>query len=385
MKYVATVIFMIELSVVMSSFYSIYLPAFADSPQTSLSNPISSRNGASLYPLFNQLSKSVVQVVSINPSITTSLPSQNTTTEVAAGFVYDRFGHIVTANHVLGGATEVAVILKNGDTHNATVIGRDPYTDIAILRVVDLFTNNGNESANQYLVPVTLANSSTVKIGDYVTTIGYPFASKIAMTSGIVSQTAFLLSFSSLGYLVPDTIETDVAVNPGNSGSPLIDTNGEVIGLIYGRLNPTTAPLGEFSGLSVAIPSNAIIQIVPLLIQNGTYIHPDIGITGSTLTVDIAKHFQNIPDNLKGVVVNSILRGGTADKAGINAAITDKYGQRQLGDIITSLDGHKIPDIESFLSYIQEHKRVGESISFVVYRDGNYVSLNSTLQPVSLI
>jgi S1-C subfamily serine protease len=385
MKYIAIVIFMIEISVVMSSLSYIYLPAFANSLQTSPSNPISSRNDASLYPLFNQLSKSVVQVVSINPSITATLQSQNTTTEVAAGFVYDRFGHIITANHVLGGATEVAVIFKNGDTHNATVIGRDPYTDIALLRVVDLFVNNGSESANQYLVPVTLANSSRIKIGDYVTTIGYPFASKIAMTSGIVSQTAFLLSFSSLGYLVPDTIETDVAVNPGNSGSPLIDMTGEVIGLIYGRLNPTTAPLGEFSGLSVAIPSNAITQIVPSLIQNGTYIHPDVGITGSTLTVDLAKHFQNIPDNLKGVVVNSLLRGGTADKAGINSAITDKYGQRQLGDIITSLDGHKLPDIESFLSYIQEHKRVGESISFVVYRDGNYVSLNSTLQPVSPI
>ncbi|HEY7078239.1 MAG TPA: trypsin-like peptidase domain-containing protein [Nitrososphaeraceae archaeon] len=385
MKYVAIAFFMIEVSVVISSLYSTYLPAFAVSPKTALSNPISNRIDASLYPLFSQLSKSVVQVVSMNPSITTTLPSQNTTTEVAAGFVYDRFGHIVTANHILGGATEVAVIFKNGDTHNAIVIGRDPYTDIAVLRVVDLFGSNGNESANQYLVPVTLANSSTVKIGDYVTTIGYPFASKIAMTSGIVSQTAFLLSFSSLGYLVPDTIETDVAVNPGNSGSPLIDMNGEVIGLIYGRLNPTTAPLGEFSGLSVAIPSNAIVKIVPSLIQNGTYIHPNIGITGSTLTVDLAKHFQNIPDSLKGVVVDSILRGGTADKAGINAAITDKYGQRQLGDIITSLDGHKIPDIESFLSYIQEHKRVGESISFVVYRDGNYVSLNSTLQPVSPI
>ena len=88
---------------------------------------------------------------------------------------------------------------------------------------------------------------------------------------------------------------------------------------------------------------------------------------------------------MKGVVVNSILRGGTADRADINAATTDKYGQIQLGDIITSLDGHKIPDIESFLSYIQEHKRAGERISFIVYRDGNYMNLNATLQPVNPI
>ena len=382
MKFVVIVIFMIEMSVIMSSFCSMYLPTFADLSGTSISNIITNRNDTSLYPLFSQLSRSVVQVVSINPSIATNLPSQNTTTEIAAGFAYDTLGHIVTANHVLGGANEVNVIFKNGDTHNATVIGRDPYTDIAVLRVVDLFGSYGIERANELLVPVILANSSAVKIGDYVTTIGYPFASKIAMTSGIVSQTDFLLSFS-LGYLVPDTIETDVAVNPGNSGSPLIDINGEVVGLIYGRLNPTTAPLGQFSGLSVAIPSNAIRKIVPSLIQNGTYIHPDIGITGSTLTVDLAKRFQNIPDNLKGVVVNSILRGGTADRADINAATTDKYGQIQLGDIITSLDGHKIPDIESFLSYIQEHKRAGERISFIVYRDGNYMNLNATLQPVN--
>jgi S1-C subfamily serine protease len=384
MKFVVIVIFMIEMSVIMSSFCSMYLPTFADLSGTSISNIITNRNDTSLYPLFSQLSRSVVQVVSINPSIATNLPSQNTTTEIAAGFAYDTLGHIVTANHVLGGANEVTVIFKNGDTHNATVIGRDPYTDIAVLRVVDLFGSYGIERANELLVPVILANSSAVKIGDYVTTIGYPFASKIAMTSGIVSQTDFLLSFS-LGYLVPDTIETDVAVNPGNSGSPLIDINGEVVGLIYGRLNPTTAPLGQFSGLSVAIPSNAIRKIVPSLIQNGTYIHPDVGITGSTLTVDLAKRFQNIPDNLKGVVVNSILRGGTADRADINAATTDKYGQIQLGDIITSLDGHKIPDIESFLSYIQEHKRAGERISFIVYRDGNYMNLNATLQPVNPI
>jgi S1-C subfamily serine protease len=161
--------------------------------------------------------------------------------------------------------------------------------------------------------------------------------------------------------------------------------NGEVVGLIYGRLNPTTAPLGQFSGLSVAIPSNAIKKIVPSLIGNGTYLHPDAGITGSTLTVDLAKHIQNIPSNLRGVLVNSISRGGTADRAGINPTTTDKYGERHFGDIITSLDGHKIPDIESFLSYIQEHKRVGERISFIVYRDGNYLNLNATLQPVSQI
>jgi S1-C subfamily serine protease len=230
--------------------------------------------------------------------------------------------------------------------------------------------------------PVTLGNSSSLRIGDHVVTIGYPFASKIAMTAGIIGQTDYLLFFPFLGYSAPNTILTDVAVNPGNSGGPLINMRGDVIGMIYGRLNPTGPSPEQFPGLSVAIPSDALDRVANGLIQNGFYIHPAVGITGSTLTVDLAKQFNDIPDYLEGVLVDTIVRGGTADMAGINAATTNKYGERQSGDVITALDGNSIVDIEGLLSYVQENKTIGENIVFTVYRDGEYLNLSAPLQPI---
>jgi serine protease Do len=335
-----------------------------------------------LSTIFDNASDSIVQIVSITPPLFSINPQAQNTTEVGAGFIYDDVGHIVTANHVLAGANNVSVVFKDGDRYDANVVGRDAFTDTAVLEIID----NNNTVVSKSVRssgPVTLGNSSLLKIGDRVVTIGYPFASKIAMTAGIIGQTDYLLYFPFLGYSVPNTIETDVAVNPGNSGGPLINMDGEVVGMIYGRLNPTAPASGtQFPGLSVAIPSNTISRVATGLIQDGLYIHPAIGIVGSTLTVDLAKQFNNIPDDLEGVLVDTVVRGGTADIAGIDAATTDKYGQRQSGDVITALDGNSIVDIEGLLSYVQENKTIGENIMFTVYRDGQYLNLNAPLQPI---
>lgn len=335
-----------------------------------------------LSAIFDNVSNSIVQIVSITPPLFSLNPQALNTTEVGAGFIYDDAGHIVTANHVLAGANNVSVVFKDGDRYDANVVGRDAFTDTAVLKIVD--NNNATTPETvQSSQPVTLGNSSALKIGDRVVTIGYPFASKIAMTSGIIGQTDYLLYFPFLGYSVPNTIETDVAVNPGNSGGPLINMDGEVVGMIYGRLNPTAFASGtQFPGLSVAIPSNTINRVATGLIQNGLYIHPAIGIIGTTLTVDLAKQFNDIPDDLEGVHIDTVVRGSTADLAGIDAATTNKYGERQSGDVITALDGNKIVDIEGLLSYIQENKTIGENIIFTVYRDGQYLNLNAPLQPI---
>jgi S1-C subfamily serine protease len=339
-------------------------------------------SNSALSVIFDNVSGSIVQVVSITPPLFNLNPQAQNTTEVGAGFIYDDAGHIVTANHVLAGANTVSVVFKDGDRYNATVVGRDAFTDTAVLRIED---NNNTAVPNNVRSSgsVTLGNSSALKIGDHVVTIGYPFASKIAMTAGIIGQTDYLLYFPFLGYSVPNTIETDVAVNPGNSGGPLINMRGEVVGMIYGRLNPIAPATGtQFPGLSVAIPSNTISRVASGLIQDGFYIHPAIGIIGSTLTVDLAKQFNDIPDDLEGVLLDTVVRGSTADIAGIDAATTNKYGERQSGDVITALDGNSIVDIEGLLSYVQEHKTIGENIIFTVYRDGEYLNLNSPLQPI---
>ena len=336
-----------------------------------------------LSSIFENISSSVVQIVSITPPLFKLNPQAQNTTEVGAGFIYDDSGHIVTANHVLAGANSVSVVFKDGDRYEAEVIGRDGFTDTAVLRIMGDNTTDPEETARPSAQPVTLGNSSALRIGDRVVTIGYPFASKIAMTSGIVGQTDYLLYFPFLGYSVPNTIETDLAVNPGNSGGPLVNMRGEVVGMIYGRLNPPAPPSGIlFPGLSVAIPSNTISRVADGLIREGLYIHPAVGIIGSTLTVDVAKQFEDIPDDLEGVLVETIVRGGTADIAGINATTANKYGERQSGDVIIALDGNSVVDIEGLLSYIQEDKTIGENIIFTVYRNGEFLNLSAPLQPI---
>jgi S1-C subfamily serine protease len=339
-------------------------------------------SGDSLSSIFDNVSNSVVQIVSVIPPLFNLNPQTQNTTEVGAGFIYDDAGHIVTGNHVLAGANNVSVVFKDGDRYNATVVGRDAFTDIAVIKIID----NNNTALPEAVIsfePVTLGNSSSLRIGDHVVTIGYPFASNIAMTAGIISQTDYLLYFPFLGYSVPNTILTDVAVNPGNSGGPLINMRGEVVGMIYGRLNPPApGSVTEFPGLSVAIPSNTIGRVASGLIQDGVYIHPAVGIIGTTLTVDLAKQFNDIPDDLEGVLVDTVVRGGTADIAGIDAATTNKYGERQSGDVITALDGNNIVDIEGLLSYVQEDKTIGENIVFTVYRNGEFLNLSAPLQPI---
>jgi S1-C subfamily serine protease len=343
---------------------------------------LSSDSGDVLSSIFENLSNSIVQIVSITPPLFSLNPQAQNMTEVGAGFIYDKEGHIVTANHVLAGVNNVSVIFRDGDRYDAKVVGRDAFTDTAVLRVVEDNNTAARESV-RLSDPVTLGNSSALKIGERVVTIGYPFASKIAMTAGIIGQTHYLLYFPFLGYSVPNTIETDVAVNPGNSGGPLINMDGEVVGMVYGRLNPSAPTSGaQFPGLSVAIPSNTISRVAAGLIEDGLYIHPAVGIMGSTLTVDLAKQFSNIPDDLEGVLIDTVVRGGTADIAGIDAATTNKYGERKSGDVITALDGNSIVDIEGLLSYIQENKTIGENVVFTVYRDGKYVNLNAPLQPI---
>jgi S1-C subfamily serine protease len=333
--------------------------------------------GDSLSSIFDNVSNSVVQIVSVIPPLFNLNPQAQNTTEVGAGFIYDNAGHIVTGNHVLAGANNVSVVFKDGDRYNATVVGRDAFTDTAVIKIID--NNTTLPEATISFEPVTLGNSSSLRIGDHVVTI----ASNIAMTAGIISQTDYLLYFPFLGYSVPNTILTDVAVNPGNYGGPLINMRGEVVCMVYGRLNPPApGSVTQFPGLSVAIPSNTIGRVASGLIQDGVYIHPAVGIIGTTLTVDLAKQFNDIPDDLEGVLVDTVVRGGTADIAGIDAATTNKYGERQSGDVITALDGNNIVDIEGSLSYVQEDKTIGETIVFTVYRNGEFLNLSAPLQPI---
>jgi S1-C subfamily serine protease len=292
------------------------------------------------------------------------------TTELGSGFIYDTQGHVITASHVVDGTTLSDVTFVDGSRYTAKTIGRDPYSDIAVLQIM------GNVIGP--LKPLVIENSSGLRVGEQVIAIGHPFGIANTMTNGIIAQTGYLLSIPDIGVFFPDVIQTDAAINPGNSGGPLLNTKGEVIGLNVGRIISIGAP-GPYPGLTVAAPSNALLRIVPTLIAKANYSHPYIGLVGSTLTSDLAQTINNLPRNFKGILVNSIVKDGPADKAGIEASTVDKYDKRHWGDIITAVDDHPVIRTEDLISYIEEHKSVGESVKLSAYRNGQIISVNTIL------
>jgi S1-C subfamily serine protease len=315
--------------------------------------------------IFNMVDNSVVQITTRNPNLQT----QNAT-ELGSGFVYDKQGHIITNNHVVDGAKLVDVTFVDGSRYIATTIGRDAYSDIAVLQIVGNLTHSPK--------PLIIANSSKLKIGEHVFAIGHPFGIENTMTAGIIGQTRYLLSIPQLGVFTPDVIQTDAAINPGNSGGPLVNTNGEVIGLIIGRIISIGAP-GPYPGLTVAASSDTITRIVSPLIRTGTYTHPYLGLAGITLTSNLAESINGLARNFKGILINSIVKDGPADTAGIQGSTVDKYAKTHWGDIITAVDGHQLVRIEDLITYIEEHKDIGNNLTLTVYREGQMFNLTATL------
>jgi S1-C subfamily serine protease len=327
---------------------------------------------SSLNIVFKQVENSVVQITSKTSTINilTNTQTQNTTA-LGSGFVYDKIGHIITNSHVISGAKIVDVTFVDGNRFTAKVIGRDPYSDIAVLQII--------ENLTQPLKPLVIGNSSKLVVGDQVIAIGHPFGLDNTMTAGIIGQTKYLLSIPELGVFMPDVIQTDAAINPGNSGGPLLNLQGQVIGINIGRIVSVGSP-GPYPGLTVTLPSSAITRIVPTLIEKGNYVHAYLGLTGITLTSDLAESIKGLARNFKGIFVNSIVSDGPADKAGVQGSTIDKYSKTNGGDIITAIDGHPVVRIEDLISYIEEHKFVGNNVILTVYRDGQSLDLKATLQ-----
>jgi S1-C subfamily serine protease len=212
-------------------------------------------------------------------------------------------------------------------------------------------------------------------VGDAVIAIGNPFGPSDTMTTGIVSGIGRSLPISAgVGFLIPNAIQTDAPVNPGNSGGPLLNTRGEMIGMNTAILSGTNT----FSGIGFAIPSNTITKIVPILIEKGYYLHPYLGLASGTFTSDLAEN-ASLPVNLEGVFVNTITKNGPADKVGVHGSTTDQYGKKHLGDIIIAADGHNITKADDLVNYIGQHKSVGDNLTLTVYRNGHAIDLKTTL------
>lgn len=320
----------------------------------------------SIYDIFNRVENSVVQITTSVPPITAPNPDreQENQTALGSGFVYDENGHIVTNNHVVANARIVDITFIDGNRYTANVTGRDVYSDLAVLKIVENFTQG------ELAPPLTLGNSSELKVGDQVVAIGNPFGLEGSITTGIVSQTGRLLPLEETGFSVPNAIQTDALINPGNSGGPLLNMKAEVIGV-------NTA--GIFPGnIGFAVPSNAVQRIVPVLIEAGNYTHPWLGMTGGPLTSDIAQR-EGLERNFKGVIVDTIVKDSPADEAGINGSITNQYGERLGGDIITAVDGNPIIRMEDLISHLETERSVGQNMTLTIYRDGNILDKQITV------
>jgi len=244
------------------------------------------------------------------------MPDVQPARALGSGFVWDKQGHIVTNNHVVDGADKITVTFYDGLTLPAELVGRDPDSDLAVIKV---------DPTGVDLRPLSVADSTEVKVGQFVLAIGNPFGLEGTMTFGIVSAlgrtlpandtSAEGLASSAPTYTIPDIIQTDAPVNPGNSGGVLLDLQGRLIGVP----SAIESPVRGSTGVGFAIPSAIVQRVVPALIETGRFEHPWIGISGSTLTPELARS-MNLPEAQRGVLVRDVTKGSPADQAGLRGS-----------------------------------------------------------------
>jgi S1-C subfamily serine protease len=286
-----------------------------------------------------------------------------------SGFVIDTEGHLLTNNHVVEGATKITVKLGSSNaTHTAEVVGTDPASDIALLKV---------EAPADQLHPLVLGDSSKVRVGDPVVAIGNPFGLDRTVTSGIVSALQRQIQAPN-GFSIDHVIQTDAAINPGNSGGPLIDSAGEVIG-INSQIETGGGGNGNV-GIGFAIPINTAREVANEIEKNGKVEHAFLGIQGGTITPALAKAV-NLPVS-KGVLVAEVVKGGPADKAGLEGGSTEatiEGATFQLGgDIITEVNGKPISSMEEVIEAVNADKP-GDKMELTVLRHGETKNVTVTL------
>ncbi len=318
----------------------------------------------SLADLFEKSDDGVVKV-SVRKSV--ELPTGRS---LGSGFVYDVSGHIITNNHVVEDSQKITVTFLDGTSYNAKVIGTDPYTDLAVIKV------DVNPSL---LHPLPLGDSSNLRVGDQVAAIGNPFGLSGSMTSGIVSQLGRLLSTpGTASFSIPDIIQTDAAVNPGNSGGPLLNMKGQVIGINTAIQSAT----GEFVGIGFAVPSNTVKKIVPVLIEEGKYKHPWLGISGADIDPDLA-NILGLQDT-RGFLIATVVKDSPAEKAGLHGSTETKeidgIKYQIGGDVILSVDHKDVRKIDDILIHLQREKKVGDIINLEILREGRVTNFELVLE-----
>jgi serine protease Do len=328
--------------------------------------------------LFSQTSKSVVQITVIDPL-------SDAQQGLGSGFLYDKEGHIVTNNHVVAfnqGNNNYLVTFLDGNSYQAELIGNDPYSDLAILKLLD--------PTNIDLNPIPLGNSSSLRVGDTVVAIGNPFGLSGSLTVGVVSGLGRLLpsadnsnsplSQFAMTFNIPDIIQTDAAINPGNSGGPLLNLKGEVIGINSAIYSNT----GVYSGIGFAVPSNTVKKVAESIISTGKYLHPYLGVIGMDISPQLAKIF-GLKES-KGFLITDITPDSPAAQTGELQKGTITYNQRgeiidSTGDIIVAIDNNEVRKIDDILTYLEREKKVGDTVKLKIMRNNQLEDVDIVLGP----
>jgi S1-C subfamily serine protease len=284
-----------------------------------------------------------------------------------SGSIIDNRGHILTNNHVIRDAQKLEVTLADGTKIPAKLVGTDPDNDLAVIQV--------NAPAEK-LKPLPLGDSRKLQVGQKVLAIGNPFGLGLTLTTGVISSLGRNIR-SEVGTMIEELIQTDASINPGNSGGPLLNSDGEIIGVNTAIISPT----GGSVGIGFAVPVNSAKRIVPQLIAKGYVSYPYMGATAQPLIPQVAKYL-GLPVE-RGAMITDVVAGGPAEKAGL------KGGNRQIqvgntllvvgGDVITQIDKFNVADADDLIKHIRERKP-GDTVTLKTYRDGKEREVRVTLQ-----
>jgi 2-alkenal reductase len=288
-----------------------------------------------------------------------------------SGFLYDNQGHIVTNNHVVATAEQLQVTFFDGSSIEARLIGSDPGSDLAVIKVDQLPPE---------VAPVGLGDSREIAVGQMAIAIGNPFGLQNTLTVGIISGLGRSLMGPPGGggnFSIANIIQTDAAINPGNSGGPLLNIRGEVIGVN----TAISSQNGRFEGVGYAVPSRVVQRVVPMLIRDGEYDHPWIGISMIGIDNLFAERFGM--EMTSGVLITGVQPSSPADEAGLQAGTRrESYvgGTVVLGgDIITAINGQSVQNSDDLISYLQLNASVGETLTLTVLRNGEEMQVPITL------
>ena len=348
------------------------------SPAPTAAVQVASRKTAlTVGEIYSRAAPGVVQITSTDsledtPSLSLpqlpNLPEAPPQQALGSGFVIDKAGHIITNYHVIEGADQIEVSFSNQDTLRATVVGTDPSTDIAVLRV---------EASSRSLTPLVLGNSDAARVGDPVVAIGNPFGLARTTTAGIVSAVQERTITAPNGYPIDHVIQTDAQINSGNSGGPLLNDRAEVIG-VNSQIAPAQGSSGNV-GIGFAVPSNTVKEVVAQLVATGRVDRAFLGIGGATVNAELARIFRLPVD--AGVLVEVVGQGTAADRAGLRAGsdptVVAGEGYTLGGDLIVAVAGERVSSLEELRDVLADHKP-GETVKIQVYRGTRQLTLDVT-------